>query len=233
MGLSLKDGRAYLNGVRVLRDVVLAGRERAIWQAQKDRASWQPEQIQVRVDAPYTADAYIYVRLRTSDLYITSICNGEGRDRVGFYFKDSAFQKSIEDQVTLGFTGHYNDLGNFESIAELNQGRLDGAIASIARWRQVTKITSRVVDGNGKVIQSEFARHLLTLCLTVSESARFHKVSDTVRNALDGDKNNPLTLGDIDRLVHSWGQQSRLENNGGVAVPNEAKGAPVNEGGSR
>lgn len=157
--------------------------------------------VRVQVNAPYTPNTRISVYLRTHDLYVIGVEN----QRAAFYFFDTLIEKVIAQQVTLGFTGHYDDLGSFVSIGKLTGARIDAAVAAIAAWTPSTVISSRVSTGPLRSqTQSEAVRHLLVLILVLAEAARFPEVSATVRNAIGGTANTPLALAAIDSLVHEW-----------------------------
>lgn len=218
-GLSFADGRTYERGIHILRDVVFSGRERDIRLGQQTWPADARELVTLHLDAPLTPNASIRARIRTADLYLTSVHNG----RAGFYFKDHApcqAGRLQENQVLLGFGSHYNDLGSFESLGAITVGRVDAAIAAIARWSDAP--TSREARADGTRIQAAAARHLLLLCLVASEAARSDPIFLTVRNALDGVPNQPLTLAQVDRQARDWDRLSRAGDQG-VSVPSERR----------
>lgn len=215
MGLSLATGQDYERGIGILRDVVGHGRDRDAWLRESSSSVASVETVRVKIHAPYTPDTQINVYLRTCDLYVVGVEN----KRAAFYFADSLMGRMIGQQVLLGFTGHYSDLGNFVSIGKLNAARIDAAVAAIAAWTQSTVISSRVsTSPHRSQNQSEDVRHLLVLILILAEAARFHKVSATVRNAIAGTTDTPLSLAAIDTLVHKWGKKSASGDDADVAV---------------
>lgn len=214
MGVSLQSSGDYTRGVRMLRDLVVHGRERDDWVRSRNVVIVHPEEIRVQITAPYTPDATIFVTLRSTDLYVSSVQN----DHAAFYFSDCPPGRLVTNQVLLGFSSHYSDLGSFESIGRLSSSRVDGAVAAIAHWTASTPISSREKTVRQQV-QSEDVRHLLTLILILSESARFYPIERTVENALAGRFDDPLTLRDIDLLVHEWGARSARNDTASVAVP--------------
>jgi hypothetical protein len=215
MGVSLATGQDYERGVGILRDVVGHGRDRDAWLRGSNPSVANVETVRVQIHAPYTPDTQINVYLRTCDLYVIGVEN----KRAAFYFSDSLMGRMIGQQVMLGFTGHYSDLGSFVSIGKLNTARIDAAVAAIAAWTPSTVISSRVSTlPHRSQNQSEDVRHLLVLILILAEAARFHEVSATVRNAIAGTADTPLTLAAIDALVHEWGKRSASDDAAGVAV---------------
>ena len=163
MGVSLATGQDYERGIGILRDVVGHGRDRDAWRQRANPAVANVETVRVQVHAPYTPDTQINVYLRTSDLYVIGVEN----KRTVFYFSDTLMGKMIGQQVMLGFTGHYSDLGNFVSIRKLTPARIYAAVAVIAAWTQSTVISSRVSTGpHRSQIQSEDVRHLMVTLLS-------------------------------------------------------------------
>lgn len=220
MGMSFTDPATYRRGIGILRDCVRHGRERDAIYGRTGVAPAAREPVDVELMAPLTPGATIHARLRSSDLYLTSLHNGTA----GFYFKGAPVSlpaRTQETQVMLGFTDHYKDLGAFVSLGDITMGRIDAAIAAIATWREETNLSSRESRGNLGTVQSEAVRHILLLCLILSEAARFHRVAETVENALGGTKNTPLTLGEIDRLTRDWGRLSAAGDTADVALPAE------------
>lgn len=215
--LSFDDPGRYRAGIGILRDVVLAGRERDAWLGRTALAPAAREPVQINLLAPLTPGASIFARIRSGDVYLTSLHNGVA----GFYFKGAPVSRPArtqETQVMLGFSDHYSDLGNFESLETISSGRIDAAIAAIARWRPDSVIASREKRANGSMVQSEAARHILLLCLVISEAVRFHRVAQTVENGLSGMPNAPLTLKQIDRLTRDWGRLSAAGDVADVAL---------------
>jgi hypothetical protein len=210
MALSLRNVAEHSRGLRTLRELVGHGRERDAWLVSERRAGPLPEMISVWLEAPLTVGA-VTVILRTSDVYVIGVAN----DHAAFYFKDTPPGRLIANQVLLGFTGHYKDLGAYVSLGRLDKGRFD---AAVARWTSATKISNVIKSAKGQE-QSPEARHLLALILVTAESARFLSIGLTVANALDGGPDSPLTLADIDQRVHDWEKQSARAFPMEVAVP--------------
>jgi len=215
------DRRAFRRGIDTLTESTKEGRDRDKVHGRTSLPPSLREPVQVRLFAPYTPGASISARLRSSDVYLTSVHN----ENAGFYFTEGGLQlptKTMEDQVVLPFTGHYNDLGRFVSLEKITLGKIDAAISAISRWTRATTITNKLKNpGDGSVSQSADAKHLLLLCLILSESIRFPRIMDTVENALGGSPDTPLALGEIDELARKWGTLSRTPGGGDVAVRTE------------
>jgi hypothetical protein len=221
-GVSFESSKSFRRGIHMLRDVVRAGRERDRLQGRSGFPPELREPVQVRLNAPYTPEAHVLVRLNTANLYVSSVHSTQA----GFYFRvDNAppLIKTQEDQVILGFSGHYNDLGRFVSLGRLTPGSIDGAIASIGAWERTTEISNVRKTATGKDVQSDQARQLLAICLLVAESTRFFPVAEYVERCLDGNASEGLSLGEIDSLVRKWEQQSRDPDSTTVAVPAEVQ----------
>jgi len=215
MGVSVGNGQDYERGIGILRDIIGHGRERDAWLRERSPTAQSVETVRVYLPAPYTPRAQIHVHLRTRDAYVIGVEN----ERAAFYFSDSLFGRLIVQQVMLGFSGHYSDLGSFASIGQVTAARIDAAVAAIAGWTPSTVITSRVSTApHRSQLQSEQVRHLLVLILVLAEAARFHDVLASVKNAIDGHPDTPLTLAAIDSLVHEWGQRSASADAVGLAV---------------
>jgi hypothetical protein len=202
------NGEVYGVNLRFLRQQILRARE------QRDA---EHVQLAVRMPAPETPSVYIDAFIRVSDLYLFGIQNRH----CAFYFKDNPGMKLIGNQRLLGFTGHYNDLGDYGGLT-VTRGAIEAAITQLGQWRRDSEITNKQKDRSGQQQLTATARHLLILVLMVSEAARFFQIEQTITNALDGRPNTPLTPLAVQELTHQWGYLSKLNDFRRVAIMNIA-----------
>ncbi len=210
MGFSFRSVTDYWRGLRGLREIVRAGREREDRQATGSGTVASTEMIKLRFDSP----SEVSLLIRVSDVYVIGVENAEAT----FYFSDSGPGRLIDNQVLLGFGGHYKYLGEFVSLGSLEKPKFEAAVQAASRWTRANPPSSLIKDRGGQK-QSADARHLLTLILGTSEAARFPDIGVTVANALFGRRDRPLTLAQIDRLVNRWGELSGQSFPAEVAVP--------------
>lgn len=212
----------------MLREVVIHGRERDKAHGRSVLPAFQREPIRIALVAPFKDDLFIDVRVSSADLYLNSVHNGN----VGFYFKGCADGKIIENQKLLSFRNRYEDLGMFASLREISREKIGSTIEALSRWKTDTDIFNKIYPGGGaEPRQSEQAKQLLSLCLVVSESVRFHDVADLVASSLDSGKVSLAGGGgiDLDRLTRSWKKLS-FDNSPKVALPAEGTVSAASKG---
>ena len=164
--------------------------------------------LRVRVLSPHNEDIYVDYMMLLGNLYLVAIENKHG----SFSFPDNPAAKAHGNQRVLGFSGSYNDLGRYKDFDDregLSIGAINNAILHLSQWRTTAVITNRRKDQRGNQKNTPDAKSLLILVLIVSEALRFRDIWKTIANALDGLKNVPLTMSEIDRLVHRWDGLSR------------------------
>jgi hypothetical protein len=203
---STQTGEAYGVNMRFLRQQILKARE----------GSGHTE-MSVRLPAPDAEAAQVDAFIRVKDVSLYGFQNRN----CAFYFNDNAGLRLIGNQRLLGFSGHYNDLGDYAGLS-ITRGSINAAITQLAQWHRDTLISNKEKDRFGEQQLTSAGRHLLMLILIVSEAARFFDIERTIAGALDNRPNTPLAPADIQRLTHEWDYLSRLKDFRRVAIMNTA-----------
>jgi hypothetical protein len=167
----------------------------------------------VRVHRPDNWDKTITVLMQPRDLYVVGVRNQFG----AIFFRDYRGAKLVGvDVSTLGFTGHYNDLGQYSSLS-ISRGAIEEAISAIAEWESADGIISKQTI-RGETRYTPQAKYLLTMVLIVAEAARFWQIERAIREALDGQW---ISLGNdqIQQMVNSWSARSQRSGAGSPMIP--------------